>query len=40
MAPLEMMGLPDCPTGFSSAAGFSAKLPSAPAALDQNKVKI
>ena len=31
MAPLEMMGLPDSATGFSSAAGFSAKLPSAPA---------
>lgn len=31
MAPLEMMGLPDSATGFSSAAGFSAKLQPAPA---------
>lgn len=31
MAPLEMMGIPDSATGFSSAAGFSAKLPSASA---------
>jgi integration host factor subunit alpha len=31
VAPLEMMGLPDSPTGFSSPAGFSAKLPSASA---------
>ena len=31
MAPLEMMGLPDSPTGFSSAAGFSSILPSASA---------
>lgn len=31
MAPLEMMGFPDSPTGFSSAAGFSAKLLSVPA---------
>lgn len=29
MAPLEIMGSPDSPTGFSSAAGFSAKMPSA-----------
>ena len=31
MAPLEMMGFPDSPTGFSSSAGFSARLPSASA---------
>ena len=28
MAPLEMMGFPDSSTDFSTAAGFSAKLPS------------
>jgi integration host factor subunit alpha len=33
VAPLEMMGLPNSTTGFSSAAGFSAILPS-PLALD------
>ena len=31
MAPFEMMGFPDSATGFSSAAGFSAKSPSAAA---------
>ena len=31
MAPLEMTGIPDSATGFSSAAGFSAILPSASA---------
>ena len=31
MAPLEMIGFPDSPTGFSSAAGLSSILPSASA---------